>query len=159
MKKKDKKILSTYSELWRWISEHEDIILTHGVFDLFHEGHQRYIEFAASCGTSLLVSVDSDSETKIRKGVLRPIRHITERMQDVSQLDCVDAVTEHVYHKELLSLVRPVHYVISLSSSTDYALERAFVESYGGRVYLKEQMADIHTTELIQKMLAEQARK
>ncbi|MBI2644797.1 adenylyltransferase/cytidyltransferase family protein [Candidatus Uhrbacteria bacterium] len=154
MAEKDAKILLTYSELWKWISEHEDIVLTHGVFDLFHEGHRRYIEFAASCGTHLIVSVDSDSTTKMRKGALRPIRHITERMHDVLSLDCVNAVTEHAYHKELLSFVRPVHYVISLSSSTDYALEKAFVESYGGRVYLKEQMSDIHTTELIQKMMA-----
>ena len=49
------------------------VVLTQGVYDLLHEGHALYLEVAKSYGDLLIVGVDSDELTRMRKGPNRPI--------------------------------------------------------------------------------------
>jgi D-beta-D-heptose 7-phosphate kinase/D-beta-D-heptose 1-phosphate adenosyltransferase len=77
-------------------AEGKKIILSSGVYDLIHVGHARYLELAKSNGGVLIVGVDSDALTKIRKGEDRPIVNQEERIEMLLHLRHVDIVTLYV---------------------------------------------------------------
>lgn len=96
------------------------IVLTQGVYDLIHEGHALYLEEGKSYGDILIVGVDSDELTKLRKGPNRPIVPQEERVKMLIHLRHVDIVTiREAKHDigELIRLVKPD--VLLTSSSTD----------------------------------------
>lgn len=66
-------------------------ILATGVFDLFHVGHLRYLQFARQRGTSLIVGVVSDEDVLRTKGKL-PCIPLPQRMEIIGALACVDEV-------------------------------------------------------------------
>jgi rfaE bifunctional protein nucleotidyltransferase chain/domain len=57
------------------------IVFAHGVFDLLHVGHVRYLTEARAQGDLLVVAVHSDASVKKLKGEGRPI--LTERARAV----------------------------------------------------------------------------
>src|SRR5581483_4103234 len=69
------------------------IVLTQGVYDLIHEGHARYLQAAKAHGDVLIVGVDSDELTRLRKGPNRPIVPEQERINMLLHLRHVDIVT------------------------------------------------------------------
>ena len=96
------------------------IVLTQGVWDLIHEGHARYLEAAKSLGDILVVGLDSDALTRMRKGANRPIVPEKERIQMLIHLRHVDIVTvRDVEHDigHLVRLVRPDVLVTSTSTA------------------------------------------
>ena len=68
------------------------IVFAHGVFDLLHAGHIRYLRAARDEGDLLVVAIHSDSSTRKLKGEGRPI--LTERARTalVAALAAVDYV-------------------------------------------------------------------
>src|SRR3989344_9396483 len=86
------------------------IVLTQGVYDLFHVGHKRYLEEAKSHGDILIVGVDTDELTRKRKGPNRPFDKLEDRVEILSGLKSVDILTvrndnDHQY--KLIKLVKP----------------------------------------------------
>ncbi|NCO62165.1 adenylyltransferase/cytidyltransferase family protein [Candidatus Kaiserbacteria bacterium] len=69
------------------------IVLTQGVYDPLHEGHARYLEKALSYGDILVVGVDSDELTRLRKGPNRPVVPQKERLQMLAHLRHVSILT------------------------------------------------------------------
>jgi len=69
------------------------IVLTQGVYDMIHEGHAKYLEKALSYGDILVVGVDSDELTRLRKGPNRPIVPQKERLQMLAHLRHVSILT------------------------------------------------------------------
>jgi D-beta-D-heptose 7-phosphate kinase / D-beta-D-heptose 1-phosphate adenosyltransferase len=51
----------------------ERIVLTNGCFDLLHVGHLQYLQYAASLGDRLVVSVNDDISVGLLKGKIRPM--------------------------------------------------------------------------------------
>ncbi|KKW28223.1 MAG: Bifunctional synthase/transferase [Candidatus Uhrbacteria bacterium GW2011_GWD2_52_7] len=97
------------------------IVLTQGVYDLIHEGHATYLERAKSYGDILIVGIDSDELTKIRKGPKRPIVPQDERVNMLLHLRHVDLVTIKEAHHgigDIISMIKPDVMVFS-SSTTD----------------------------------------
>ncbi len=95
------------------------VVLTQGVYDLIHEGHAAYLEKAKTLGDILIVGVDSDELTKIRKGPRRPIVPQTERINMLLHLRHVDIVTVKEAHHgigDIIEIVKPD--VMVFSSST-----------------------------------------
>jgi D-beta-D-heptose 7-phosphate kinase/D-beta-D-heptose 1-phosphate adenosyltransferase len=84
------------------------VVLTQGVFDLIHEGHAKYLEMAKSYGDILIVGVDSDELTKIRKGKNRPIVPQEERIEMLVHLRHVDLVVLREAKDETGDLIRLV---------------------------------------------------
>jgi choline-phosphate cytidylyltransferase len=76
-------------------------VITFGTFDLFHVGHLRILERAASLGDRLLVGVCTDEQSRIRKGV-SPAVNFQNRAEIVGALKMVDSVfaEEHKVDKE-----------------------------------------------------------
>ncbi len=69
----------------------EKRVITFGTFDLFHVGHLRILERAATLGSHLIVGVSSDALNFSKKG-RNPIYPENERMEIVKSLRCVNEV-------------------------------------------------------------------
>jgi len=76
-------------------------VLTFGTFDVFHVGHLRVIERAASLGDRLVVGVSADALNERKKG-RRPVFSQAERLAIVAALKPVD----EVFVEESLELKR-----------------------------------------------------
>ena len=70
------------------------IVHCHGVFDLLHIGHIRYLQKAAKLGDLLVVTVTPDRY--VNKGPHRPAFHERLRVEALAALDCVDLVAINV---------------------------------------------------------------
>jgi rfaE bifunctional protein nucleotidyltransferase chain/domain len=66
------------------------IVFAHGVFDLLHAGHVRYLTAARAEGDLLVVAVHSDAATRKLKGEGRPILTERARVVLVAALATVD---------------------------------------------------------------------
>jgi len=116
------------------------IVFTNGHFDLLHVGHLRYLQEAREFGDVLVVGVNDDATTAMRKGPGRPILPEEERAELLAGLVCVDYVT--IFHEptaeHCVELLRPDVYV----KGGDYAPggellpEAEVVEGYGGMVVI-----------------------
>ena len=98
------------------------VVLTQGVYDMIHEGHARYLEKALSYGDILVVGVDSDELTRLRKGPNRPVVPQAERLQMLAHLRSVSILTlREVKHgmSMLIETVRP-DVLITSESTKDF---------------------------------------
>ena len=68
------------------------VVLTQGVYDLLHVGHAQYLSKAKAEGDILIVGVDSDDLTRLRKGDGRPVVPQDERTDMLLHLRDVDMV-------------------------------------------------------------------
>jgi len=106
----EKRFIPNHDQLKEIISilkkEGHRIVLTQGVYDLIHEGHALYLEKAKSYGDILIVGVDSDELTRIRKGINRPIVPQNERIKMLVHLRHVDIVTLRESNHDIGHLIR-----------------------------------------------------
>ena len=65
-------------------------VVTSGYFDPLHVGHIECLELAKELGDELIVIVNSDYQTKLKKG--KSFMSEQDRMKIVSSLKCVDKV-------------------------------------------------------------------
>lgn len=65
------------------------VVLACGVFDLFHVGHLRYLEYARSRGDYLIVGVSAD-DISIRVKGKSPVVEQSQRVELIKALACVD---------------------------------------------------------------------
>ena len=84
-------------------------VITFGTFDVFHVGHLRIIERAASYGDRLIVGVSSDA-LNLSKKSRAPVFSEAERLAIVGALKLVD----EVFVEESLELKR--HYLEKFSA-------------------------------------------
>ena len=66
------------------------IVATSGYFDPLHVGHLECLEMASELGDKLIVIVNSDLQSKLKKG--ESFMKEEDRMKIVSALKCVDEV-------------------------------------------------------------------
>ena len=83
------------------------IVHCHGVFDLLHIGHIRYLQKARELGDVLVVTVTPDQY--VNKGPHRPAFDEKHRLDSLAALDCVDyvAVNQWPIAAEALRLLKP----------------------------------------------------
>ncbi len=88
-------------------AEGKRIVLCHGVFDLLHIGHIRYLRGAKKLGDVLVVTCSPDKF--VDKGPGRPAFSETLRVEALASLDCVDyaAINQWPTAEETLRLLRP----------------------------------------------------
>jgi len=68
------------------------VVITNGVFDVLHKGHLDLLKFAKSCGSKLIVAIDSDRRVKELKGQDRPINNELLRREILLSMKYVDEV-------------------------------------------------------------------
>ena len=89
------------------------IVLTNGCFDVIHAGHVAYLREAKKLGDLLVIGVNCDEQVRQQKGANRPVYCEAERLEILSELQCVDYLTifdESTAH-ELIRALRPDVYV------------------------------------------------
>ena len=87
---KKNKILSNIKIVTSLKKRGKKIVLCHGVFDLLHIGHLNYFKKAKLLGDVLIVSVTDDKF--VNKGPGRPSFSISQRIQFLEQINCIDFV-------------------------------------------------------------------
>jgi len=135
------------------------LVMTIGSFDIYHNGHGRYLEKARACGTALVVGVDSDIAISRYKGPHRPIIPSDERIELLARQMCVDFVTliddvdkEGHWFFGLLKAIRPdVVVTVKDSYSED---QRKEIKKLGPElVVLQRQAQNTSATRIIQDII------
>jgi choline-phosphate cytidylyltransferase len=124
-------------------------VMTFGTFDVFHVGHLRVIQRAASFGDRLVVGVSADALNVSKKG-RAPVFSQDERLEIVAALKPVDAV----FVEESLELKREYlleHHADVLVMGDDWAGKFDEFEDICEVRYLSRTPA-ISTTALIEKI-------
>ncbi|MBX4198137.1 adenylyltransferase/cytidyltransferase family protein [Candidatus Parcubacteria bacterium] len=160
------RFVSDYKEL-KDIVEHlkkvgYKIVLTQGVYDLIHEGHALYLEAARSYGDVLIVGVDSDRLTKLRKGPDRPIVPQQERLKMLVHLRHVDMVTIRDVEEgmgDLIKLVKPDVLVVSKSTGDFSDKQQQAYKKYCGKIVTLPPQATTSTSARIRLLAIEGAEK
>lgn len=132
------------------------IVQCHGVFDLLHPGHIRYLEAAAKRQSDILI-VSVTCDEYVNKGPGRPVFNQNLRCESLAALYCVDYVvlSEGSTAVETILKIKPDVYV----KGPDYAdpekditgnihKEMAAVESVGGSIRFLDEIT-FSSTELI----------
>ncbi|MFY9493417.1 MAG: adenylyltransferase/cytidyltransferase family protein [Minisyncoccia bacterium] len=139
------------------------IVLTQGVYDMYHIGHSRYLIKARSFGDVLIVGVDSDELTRQMKGEGRPFDSFEGRIELLAGFSFINILTrrdvgQHKYG--LIRLVRPDVLVMSQTTSSFTPKDKAALEKHCGRIeHLEAQAppASISTTAKIRRLQLEGA--
>jgi len=117
------------------------IVQCHGVFDLLHVGHIKYLQEAKHFGDVLIVTITPDRF--INKGPGRPAFTSDLRAEVLSALEIVDyvAINEWPTAVEAINLLKPDYYVKGpdyrdneLDITGAIKLETEAVESVGGQI-------------------------
>lgn len=133
------------------IAEHKAagrvVVHCHGVFDLLHIGHIKYLEAAARMGDVLVVTLTADEH--VNKGPNRPAFPQPLRAEALAALGCVDhvAINRWPTAVETIQLLRPNIYV----KGSEYreadqdvtgaiVKERDAVEAVGGQLAFTDEI-------------------
>ncbi len=121
---------------------------TAGVFDLFHRGHQQYLEACSTKCDCLVVGVDSDQLVRQKKGSERPIQTCATRLETVreSGYSTITFLKEHSAD-HILPLLRPdIYFIPSTRELTSVRL--VLLRSLGTKLIKVEYSKGVSTTAL-----------
>jgi rfaE bifunctional protein nucleotidyltransferase chain/domain len=118
-------------------SDDKITVLCHGVFDILHIGHIRYLQKAKEYGQRLIVSITRDEY--INKGPGRPYFSLIDRVNQIAALDCVDLVviSPSATSVEVINQIQPQFYCKGIEYyhqdiAGNLKFEREALETVGG---------------------------
>lgn len=82
------------------------LVIANGVFDVLHKGHLDLLKFAKSCGSKLIIAIDSDERVKQLKGPDRPINNQNFRREILLSMRNVDEVIVFNNEQELRDIIK-----------------------------------------------------
>lgn len=130
------------------------IAFTNGCFDVLHKGHVEYLEEARAQADVLVVGLNSDASVRSLKGPTRPVNDEEARSAVLAGLQAVDFVT--IFHEAtplaLIKAVRPDVLIKGADYRKEDVVGGAFVESYGGRVYLAPVRSGYSSSNILRKL-------
>jgi D-beta-D-heptose 7-phosphate kinase / D-beta-D-heptose 1-phosphate adenosyltransferase len=114
------------------------LVSTNGCFDILHAGHVQYLYQAAQLGDFLVVGVNCDEVVRRHKGPGRPVQGQADRTMIIAALEMVDYafVFEEDDPRAFLEILRPDIHVKGGDYDADTIIEKAVVETHGGRVQI-----------------------
>ena len=158
MRKIEDKILTRpamQAECGRLREAGKKMVFTNGSFDLLHDGHVTYLQFAREQGDVLIVGLNSDASIRRYKGPKRPILEQEHRARMLAALEMVDYVCifDEDEPRDLIAVLLP-DVLVKAEDWAHYVSGRDVVEAHGGKVMLAKLVAGLSTTELIRRVLA-----
>ena len=129
------------------------IVQSHGVFDLLHIGHVRYLQEAKALGDILVVGLNSDHSVHKLKGPTRPIQNENDRAEILAALGCVSYTTifDEQTPLELIKKVNPDILVKGGDWKKQEIVGWDYVEARGGEVKSLQFVQGRSTTSIIEK--------
>lgn len=91
------KVLEPIEAIRKFGGQENNLVFVSGVFDLLHLGHISFLRSAKEVGGEdgkLMVVLHGDEIIQQKKGEGRPLMKINERIELLSELECVDFVVE-----------------------------------------------------------------
>ena len=145
-----------------WRADGKTVVFTNGHFDMLHVGHLQYLKAARAEGDRLIVGLNSDVSTRLRKGPGRPVIPEGERATLLAALWCVDAVIifDGEDCRDLVAAIQPDVYVKGADWNRPGGPrppEAEIVQGYGGRVAYVDLVQGRSTTQIIRSILQEDA--
>ena len=130
------------------------IVFTNGCFDILHAGHVSYLKRARELGDILIIGVNSDVSVSRLKGPSRPINPLSDRIQVLSALGCVDHLVSFYEDtpSNLIQMVRPDVYVKGGDYTKETLPEALVVEQLGGAVQILPFVENRSTTSIIERI-------
>lgn len=136
------------------------IVMTQGVYDMYHVGHGRYLREAKTHGDVLIVGVDSDELTRSRKGPKRPFDTFTDRVEVLADNRAVDIITVRNVGDDpnlLIEVVRPDVLIVS-QTTKDFPDESIEIcRQWCGDIKTLEAQAATSTTAKLRRLMADGA--
>jgi rfaE bifunctional protein nucleotidyltransferase chain/domain len=156
------KLILDFSELDKMIQQLKTagykIVLTQGVYDMFHVGHGRYLAEARSHGDILVVGVDSDELTRSMKGPTRPFDTFEERAEILSMLGSVNIVTRRDVGQDKYDLIKLVHPDVLIMSQTTNSFgdeDKIALENHCGKIEHLQARAATSTSAKMLRLMTE----
>lgn len=132
--------------------------LTMGTFDIYHEGHARYLAEGRSRCDVLIVGVDNDVKVKHRKGQRRPLVSETERMEILCHCRHVDIVFLKKLGDPKWQLIKTVRPDILIATQGTYdEVQLLALKEFCGEVVVLPPQSAASTTARIRRFLIETA--
>jgi D-beta-D-heptose 7-phosphate kinase/D-beta-D-heptose 1-phosphate adenosyltransferase len=137
------------------------IVFTNGCFDVIHAGHVAYLREARSVGDMLVVAVNSDEQVQAQKGVNRPVYNIGERLDILSELQCIDYLVEFSDPtvEKLLQRLRPDIYVKGGDYRPEQINEYDLVQELGVELRILAHRPGLSSTSVIERIAAEKVER
>jgi D-beta-D-heptose 7-phosphate kinase/D-beta-D-heptose 1-phosphate adenosyltransferase len=151
--------IRTLEELQIELAVHREagqrIVFTNGCFDVIHAGHIAYLREARQCGDVLVVAINSDAQVRSQKGPGRPVFSQTERLEILSELNCIDylLVFEQPTVDQLLRAIVPDVYVKGGDYQVQQINEYPTARELGIEIRVLAHRPGLGSTDVIQRML------
>ena len=138
-----------------WGAAGERVVVTNGVFDLFHRGHADALAAARGFGRRLVVGLNDDASVRRLKGAGRPLVPLEDRAAVLAALAAVDLVVPFAEDtpEALIRALRPDVLVKGADYRPEDIVGGPFVESYGGCVERIELTPGHSTSALVRKIV------
>jgi len=132
------------------------IVLTNGCFDVIHAGHVAYLREAKAMGDVLIVGINADEQVRAQKGAGRPVYPATERLEILSELQCVDYVIVFAEPtaEALIREVRPDVYAKGGDYAPHEVNEAALLEELGIELRLAGHREGLSSRSVVAKLAA-----
>lgn len=127
-------------------------VIVNGTFDILHRGHLELLDYAKSCGSYLVVAIDTDARVKELKGTDRPIHNQYDRKFHLEMLKPVDKVVLFNSKEELIDIIKEYQPSIMVKGS-DYKGRSVIGETYVPEVIYYERLGEYSTTKTIQTII------
>jgi len=125
-----------------------------GCFDIIHVGHIRYLKEAKENCDFLIVALNTDESVRKLKGEGRPTVSLSERMEIIEALECVDFVVSfpELTVVETLKILKPHIQFKGTDYTKETVPEKDIMKQLGGKVMITGDPKDHSTTEIIEKL-------
>jgi|SRR3989344_3238282 len=136
------------------------IVLTMGVYDLFHVGHKRYLEAAKAQGDILIIAVDTDERARERKGPNRPFDKLADRLEILTALRAVDIVMLREVGEDIRDFVtnlKPDVLIMSDTTEDFTPKDKRDILKHCGEIKVLPAQASTSTSAKLRRMMADGA--
>lgn len=143
--------------------EGKRVVIVTGCFDLLTSAHVQFLRHAKAAGDALVVGLEDDTRVRAFKGPLRPVNAISQRVEVIEALECVDYTfviygsprvpLKHFYTRLHKAIGADV---LAVTEDDPYLSDRRDeIEAGGGRLLVINHFDANSTTSLIRHFLSE----